>query len=128
MYYLEVKTLSPNGNQGSSGLIHFRPFYVAPKLVVAITPENLPNQGAIKISANVIQIIMKLYDNNNVQINPLDVEYIDNDYLDMTRADYGRLVADEGFNILQENFTMQLWCRDLPNNKVFLKLFSLQAI
>lgn len=124
LYYLEVKTLSPSGNAGTTGLIHFRPFYVAPKLIVTLTPENLPDQGAIKVNANIIQIIMKLYDNYGREINPLDIEYIDDEHLDMTRIDYDRLVADEGFNILQENFILQLWCKDMPDDKVFLTLFA----
>ena len=127
LYYLEVKTLSPNGNAGTTGLVHFRPFYIAPKLTVTVTPENLPEQGAIKISANIIQIILKLYDNNGNQINPMDVEYVSDDYIDMNRIDYAKLVADEGFNILQNNFLLQLWCKDLPENKVFLTLYSPQG-
>lgn len=127
LYYIEVITLSPNGNAGTTGLVHFRPFYIAPKLTVTVTPENLPEQGAIKISANIIQIILKLYDNNGNQINPMDVEYVSDDYIDMNRIDYAKLVADEGFNILQNNFLLQLWCKDLPENKVFLTLYSPQG-
>ena len=124
LYHIEVITTSSNGNIGTTGLIEFRPFYIAPKLMVAVDPMNLPNQGAIKIDANIIQIILKLYDNDGNQINPMDVEYIDSDWIDMNRIDYGKLVADEGFNILQGNFLLQLWCKDLPNDKVFLTLLS----
>jgi hypothetical protein len=127
LYYLEVKTLSPNGNAGTTGLVHFRPFYTAPKLTVTVTPENLPEQGAIKVSANIIQIILKLYDNDGNQINPMNVEYVDDDWIDMNRTDYAKLVADEGFNILQDNFLLQLWCKDLPENKVFLTLYAPQG-
>lgn len=127
LYYLEVKTLSPSGNSGTTGLIHFRPFYIAPKLTVTVTPENLSDQGAIKISANIIQIILKLYDNNGNQVNPMNVEYVDDDWIDMNRVDYARLVADEGFNILQSNFLLQLWCKDLPEDKVFLTLYAPQG-
>ncbi|MGJ0846652.1 hypothetical protein ACR77J_08185 [Tissierella praeacuta] len=122
--YLEVITISPNGNLGTTGLIPFKPFYVAPKLTVILTPENLPQQGAIKVSANIVQIILKLYDNNGNQINPTDVEYINDDLIDMNRIDYDKLIADEGFNILQSNFLLQLWCKDLPEDKTFLILHS----
>ena len=124
LYYLEVKTLSPNGNSGTTGLINFKPFYIAPKLIVTVEPKNLSSQGAIQIDANIVQIILELYDNNGNQINPLNVEYIDNEWIDMTRIDYGRLVADGGFSILQSNFMLQMWCKDLPEDKVFLTLFS----
>lgn len=127
LYYLEVKTLSPNGNSGTTELIHFRPFYIAPKLTVTVTPENLSDQGAIKVSANIIQIILKLYDNNGNQINPLNVEYIDGEWIDMTRIDYDKLVADGGFSILQSNFMLQIWCKDLPEDKVFLTLYAPQG-
>lgn len=127
LYYLEVKTLSPNGNVGTTGLIPFKPFYIAPKFTVTLTPENLPEQGAIKVSANIIQIILKLYDNYGNQINPMNVEYVDNEMIDMNRIDYNKLIADEGFNILQSNFLLQLWCKDLPEDKVFLTLYAPQG-
>lgn len=127
LYHIEVKTLSPDGNSGTTGLIHFKPFYIAPKLTVTVTPENLSEQGAIKVSANVIQIILKLYDNNGNQINPMNIEYVDDDWIDMNRLDYDKLIADEGFNILQSNFLLQLWCKDLPEDKVFLTLFAPQG-
>ena len=127
LYYLEVKTLSPNGNAGTTELVPFKPFYIAPRLTVTLTPENLPEKGAIKVSANIIQIILKLYDNYGNQINPMNVEYVDNEWLDMNRIDYDKLVADEGFDIFQSNFLLQLWCKDLPENKVFLTLYAPQG-
>lgn len=125
--YLEVKTLSPSGNVGTTGLVPFKPFYIAPKLTVTLTPENLPEQGAIKVNANIIQIILKLYDHHGNQINPMDVEYIDGEWIDMNRIDYDRLIADEGFNIFQSNFLLQLWCKDLPEDEVFLTLYTEQG-
>ena len=127
LYYLEVITLSPNGNSGTSGLINFKPLYIAPKLMMAVEPINEPEQGAIKVGANIIQIILKLYDNNGNQINPMDVEYIDNEWIDLNRTDYNRLIASDGFNISQDNFILQLWCKNLPEDKVFLTLFSPQG-
>ncbi len=127
LYYVEVITLSPQGNMGTSGLINFKPFYIAPKLSVALTPENLSEQGAIKLSANILQIILKLYDNLGNQINFADIEYIDGEWVNMNRNDYEKLVADEGFDILSDNFILQLWCKELPESKVFLTLFSPQG-
>lgn len=125
--YLEVKTLSPNGNMGTTGLTPFKPFYIAPKFTVTLTPENLPEKGAIKVSANIIQIILKLYDNYGRQISPMDIEYIDGEWIDMNRVDYSRLIADEGFDIFQSNFLLQLWCKDLPEDEVFLTLYAPQG-
>ncbi len=127
LYYIEVITLSPNGNMGTSGLINFKPFYIAPKFTMTLTPENLIEQGAVKISANILQIILKLYDDMGNQINPFNVQYIDNEWINMNRIDYDKLVADEGFNILSDDFILQLWCKELPESKVFLTLFSPQG-
>lgn len=127
LYYIEVITLSPNGNMGTSGLINFKPFYIAPKFTITLTPENLIEQGAVKISANILQIILKLYDDMGNQINPFNVQYIDNEWINMNRIDYDKLVADEGFNILSDDFILQLWCKELPESKVFLTLFSPQG-
>lgn len=127
LYYLEVKTLSPNGNSGTTGLINFKPFYIAPKLTVTVTPENVLNQGAIKVSANVVQIILKLYDDDGNEIDPVDVEYIDGEWIDMNRRDYDKLIAEDGFSILNSDFLLQLWCKNLPENEKFLSLYSPQG-
>ena len=127
LYYLEVITISPSGNTGTTGLINFKPFYITPKFTVTLTPETIPEQGAIKVSANIVQIILKLYDDNGNQINPMDIEYIDDDWLDMNRVDYDKLIADEGFDILYGNFILQLWCKNLSENEVFLTLYAPQG-
>lgn len=124
LYYLEVKTLSINNNEGTSGLIWFKPFYVAPRLFSVLTPENLSEQGAIKVSANIIQIIGKLYDNNGNQINPVNIEYLDNEWLGLTRIDYEKLIFDEGFNILQNDFMLKLWFKNLQDGVPFMFLYS----
>lgn len=130
LYYVEVKTISIHGNEGSSGLIWFKPFYVAPKLSLAITPENIKEEGAIKISANILQFIGKLYDSEGEQIPLLEIEYIDNEWLDLTRTDYHKLVFDDGFDLDQSDFVFQIWFKNLINSesivkrKVFMTLHS----
>lgn len=120
LYYIEVKTLSVHGQQGSSSLINFRPFYIAPRLSAVITPENLTEQGAIKISANIIQIIGKLYDQNGNEINPVNIQYIDGEWLDLTRPDYKVLIFENGFNIMQADFMMKIWRKNIPENIPFI--------
>ena len=124
LYYLEVKTLSINNNEGSSGLIWFKPFYIAPRLFSVLTPKNLSEQGAVKVSANIIQIIGKLYDNNGNQVEPENIDYVDNEWLDLTRIDYDKLVFDEGFNILQNDFMLKLWFKNLKDSVPFMFLYS----
>lgn len=123
-YYLEVKTLSPNGNSGTTGLISFKPFYVAPRLSVAIETESVPNLGAIKINTNIIQTILRLYDDKGNQIPPNDVEYVFDDWIDMTRVDYAELVGDGSLNTSKSDFFMNIWCKKLPEDKVFLTFGS----
>lgn len=127
LYHLEVQTISPNGNIGTTGLVPFTAAFVAPRLTAAIIAENVPEQGAIRLSASIIQIRLKLYDNNGNLIDYEDIEYVDNDWIDMNREDYGYLIADEGFDITDNNFILQLWCKNLPENKVFLTLYSPQG-
>lgn len=124
LYYIQVKTESANGLLTDTESIWFKPFYVIPRLSVVLAPENLKEQGAIKLSANIIQIIGKLYDNNGNQINPLNIEYISDEWLDLTRIDYDRLVFDEGFDIIQNNFVLKMWCKNIYDNEVFLTLHS----
>ena len=124
LYYIELKTLSIYDSEGSSGLVWFKPFYITPRLYSVLTPEVLKEQGAIKISANIVQIIGKLYDNYGIEIEPLNVEYIDNEWLDLTRVDYKKLVYEDGFNILQNNFMLKLWFKNLQDGVPFIFLHS----
>lgn len=124
LYYIEVKTISPHGNIGTTGLINFKPLYVTPQLSVAIEAENLPEQGAIRINTSIVQTILRLYDNNGVIINPEDVEYVKSEWLDMTRVDYAELVGDGSLNTTQSDFFLQLWCKKLPEDKIFLTFSS----
>ena len=124
LYYLEVKTLSPHGTKGTTGLIYFKPFYIAPQLSAAIEVENLFEQGAVKISTSISQIIFRLYDKNGILIHPRDVEYVYDDWIDMTREDYAVLVGDGSLNTSQSDFVLQIWCKKLPEQKTFLTFSS----
>lgn len=124
VYFLEVKTSSPNNHTYSTGLIPFRPFYVAPQLNAVMKVRNVPDIGSIKIEANIVQITMKLYDDKGYQIPYEEVEYVDDEWLDMTRQDYDKLVADEGFETFNDDFILQIWCKNIPDEKVFLRLYA----
>lgn len=124
LYYLEVKTISANGSLGTTELVHFKPFYIAPTLSVALTPTNLPEQGAIKVNANIVQIVLKLYDENGEEIPFTDVEYVDDNWIDMNRGDYSKLIASDGFRLDQDNYLLQLWCKNIPDENIFMILYS----
>lgn len=124
LYYIELKIITVNLQELSTGLILVRPFYTAPVLTSAIGVENIKSEGAIKVTANIIQVIGKLYDQNGIEIAKEDIEYVDNEKLDMNRVDYARLVFDEGFDTDSDEFVLKLWCQNLPDTEVFMKLFS----
>lgn len=124
LYYLQVRTESVNGLLSDTSLIWFRPFYLTPRLSAVITPVNLKEQGAIKLSSNIVQIIGKLYDVEKNEIIPSDVEYIEEKWIDLTRPSYESLVFDKGFEVMQSNYTMKLWCKNVLDDVVFLTLYS----
>lgn len=124
LYYLEVITISQNDNKGSSGLIHFKPFYIAPNLTVAITPENLCDIGAIKVSANILQILLELYDDSNNLIDVSQIEYIDDSWLDMNKKNYKKLEAILSKEIFKSDFLLQLWCKNIPDNSIILTIYT----
>ena len=123
-YFIEIRTLSQKGQEGSSGLILFIPFYVAPRLFTTLTTEPDLERGAIKISANILQIIMKVYDPLDVEIPPETIQYVNGDQLDMNEPNYAKLVAAEGFGINQPDFVLQIWGENFSKNEPILTLFS----
>lgn len=124
LYYLQVKTESVNGLLSDTSLIWFRPFYITPRLSAVITPANLKEQGAIKLSSNIIQVIGKLYDGLEREIIPSNIEYVDGEWIDLTRSDYNELIFNDGFEVMQSDYTMKLWCKNIPDDLVFLSLYS----
>ena len=112
LYHIEVKTISIHGQEGSSDLIPFRPFFIAPRLLTTLNVENLQSQGAIKLSCQLIQEIGKV-DSGTIQ-------YVDNDWIDLT---LGQISFQEGFS-LGSDFVLKLWCKNIPDDKVFLRLVS----
>lgn len=114
-YYIELKTISIHEMSGTSGLIEFIPNYIQPRLSTVLSLENLSNQAAIKVTANVIQIIFEILEGI--------ISYIDNDLVDLTNA---TIYAQEGFDI-SNNFTLKIWCKSLPVDESFLILYGEQG-
>ena len=110
--YLEVKTISVHGQLGTSGLLPFTAFFITPRLITTLNVENLSNQGAIKLSVQLIQEIG--------QIDSGTIEFIDNDWVDLTN---GQISFQDGFQ-LGSDFILKLWCKNIPDSIVFLKLVS----
>lgn len=98
-YYLELKTVSALSMEGSSGLCEFTPSYATPKLTSMIALDNLYEQGAIKISSNVIQLIFKTEDGTN----PV---YINNNAIDLTN----QMIYLNNLDI-DSNFSIKIFCK-----------------
>lgn len=113
LYYIELKTISIHQMEGTSGLIYFRPLYIAPKLYATLTAENLSDEGVIKISADIQQILG--------DIDSGTIEYLENEWIDLTNS---QISFSQPFNINQSNFRLKVWCKNIINDEVFLILES----
>lgn len=114
-YKLELITLSVNGLEGTSGKLLFTPNYIQPRLNSVLTLENISNQGAVKITANVIQILGKTYPTPGITLT-----YENNDIVNLT--DGNQVIFDEGFTC-DSNFILKIWGSNLIENEVFLPLY-----
>lgn len=126
IYYIEVLVTTVKGQLATTGKIQFVPYYAVPKMASGIRVENIKEQGAVEVYLSAKQITFKLYDNNNEEISPELVEYVDSSKIDMNRSDYKKLSVgnNENFKISQGNFVMQLWLENIPENQDILKLYS----
>lgn len=114
-YYIEIITLSSKGMSGTSGKIQFLAQYIQPKLNSILSLENMPDQAAIKITANVVQIIFELTGGT--------YSYEDNEWINLEN---GVIAAGTPFRI-ENNFVMKLWCKSLPIDYPFVMLLGEQG-
>jgi len=112
LYYLEVKGISIHSQLSTSGLIAFTPFFITPRLITTLNVENIPSQGAVKLSVQLIQEIG--------QIDSGTVTFIDNNWINLIN---GQISFQDGFQ-LGSDFILKLWCKNIPDDVVFLKLIS----
>jgi len=112
--YLELKVITDNNMEGSSGLIEFTPVYIQPRLASAINLENYLEQGSIKITANIIQIIGH---------NTGSISYENDELVVIPSGSTVYFDTANGFS-LGKDFTLDIWCKGLTEDLVFLKLMS----
>lgn len=110
IYNVELKVITVNQIEESSGLTQFTAEYIQPRLSTVVGLENLEDNAGISVNANIIQIIGK----------GENYSFIDNEKADVTN---GRVWFDEGFSI-ERNFTLKIWLENIIKNKPFLKLYS----
>lgn len=114
-YKIELKTLSEHGMEHSSGLIPFVASYIEPKLTSIINLSNLKDSASVEIACHLIQIIGEVGSGN--------ISYEDDEWVNLLD---GMVYFQDGFYI-EDNFTLKLWCKQLPLNDVFLKLKGKQG-
>ena len=114
-HHIELITLSAKGMSGTSGKIQFLAQYIQPRLSSILTLENMPDQAAIKITANVIQIIFESTEGA--------YSFEDDDWVNLSS---GVITASAPFRV-ERDFTLKLWCKSLPINYSFLVLTGEQG-
>lgn len=112
VYKIELKTLSEHNMESSSGLIPFVASYIEPKLSSVMNLRNLKESASVEVLCHLIQIIGEVGSGN--------ISYEDGDWIDLSN---GMIYFQEGVHI-EDNFTLKLWCKQLPLNDVFLRLKS----
>ncbi len=115
-YYVEIKVISIDGLEGTSGLIKFKANYLQPILKNLLTLENQSDKGNIKVSAKIVRVLG--------QIGSGKISY-ESGYLNLLG---GSVYFDNenGFGI-DDDFTLQIWCKGLVNNDTFLTLYAKQG-
>ena len=108
-YYIELKILTINEMEITTGLIEFIPHYIAPKFNSFIQLENNPQNASVKLTCNVIRIL---------GTNDTVISYENNEIVDLTN---NHVYFQDGFST-SGNFVVKLWVKNININEVFFKL------
>lgn len=115
-YYIELKVLTINDMEHSTGLLSFTPSYIAPRFASAIELTNNKQEASVNVDCNVIRII-------GVPINE-PVDFLDSGEVDITDNE---IYFDRGFS-LEGDFTLQLYARDIVEKSIFLEIKSKSGV
>ena len=96
-------------------MIPFVASYIEPKLSSVMNLTNLKDSASVEVLCHLIQIIG--------QVGSGNISYEDNDWINLLN---GMIYFQDGFYI-EDNFTLKLWCKQLPLNDIFLKLKGRQG-
>jgi hypothetical protein len=89
-YYARAAGRTVNGMETDTGLIPFSVEYEAPDAYAVVVLENLKNQGAVKISSNIVSIIGRTE-------NGAEPVFLGDEVIDLRGG--GSVIFDEGFSI-----------------------------
>jgi hypothetical protein len=109
-YKIELKVITVNQVEATTGLVSFIPNYIQPRLATVITLKNIKDQASVEVSANIIQIIG--YGSN--------FTYENNEWANVKN---GMVYFQDGFNI-NKDFTLKIWLKNITENEIFLRLLG----
>lgn len=113
IYFARINSISINGQTGDSGYVQFIPSYITPLLNTTLTAQNISSTGSILVNANIVQVLGTIISGTPT--------YTSSTWIDLTTS---QITFQQGFNINQDNFVLKLWCKNIPEDKVFLTLNS----
>lgn len=116
-YKIKFRTISEHGIEFESPIIKFHCIFAQPKVNAKLTLSNDKANASIKISAEIKQILGQVISGT--------IEYLNGDYVNLKNS---KISFNEGFNIKSKEFTMQIFLKDIIENKVFLKLYDEEVI
>lgn len=114
-YKIELRTLSESGMESSSGLIPFVARYIEPKLASVVNLSNLKDYAGVEVTCHLIQIIG--------QVGSGTISYENDEWINLKN---GVVYFQDGFYV-DDDFTLKLWCKELPVNSTFLRLKGKQG-
>ncbi len=123
LYYIKLIIKTVNHIEIETSLIPFTPQYQQPRLSLALNLYNLSDIASIKITANVIQIIGQIEEEDPYYPIIYFQDDAENWWIDLSS---GRISFQEAFSI-DKNFTTKIWVKGIEHEEVFLVLFGEQG-
>jgi len=111
-YYIRATGVTLNGMTLDTGYVHVSVEYTQPALFSLVSLENIPRDGNIKITSNIILLVGTS--------NPDPATYISGTLVDLT-VDGSYVKFDEGF-MIPNDFTIQCIGRDFTDYSTILEL------
>ncbi|NFV19167.1 hypothetical protein FDF96_04640 [Clostridium botulinum] len=113
-YYIELKVLTQNNVEATTGLVEFTPVYIKPRTKSAIDLINDYENAQIKIETNVIQILFRILDGT--------ISYEDSEWINLNK---GSIIAEDrdGFDV-KGNWSLKMYVKDLKDDKPFVTLYD----
>jgi len=113
-YFIELKIVTDNEMEFSTGLIEFIARYIAPRFASVIELENSPSDASVFVKCNVIRII---------GVANVEPTYITDEFIDLTN---NIVEFNQGFSVTGD-FDLRLWLKDIVENESFFTYESISG-